>query len=182
MAVLSEAYSNDDFRPGWPPPTIRAGVLTWSPRSAGIVMAMESAPRRRPDSVAVRSMLGPPAGQPVIAEITEPAGEGNGGYARRRRSGIFRAIGMPVYDHFVAARREAMPAAYLVPTRFNDIVTLLRRQGIQVGRLLRPWTGSAERFAVDTLQQRVHREEPARPRDRSTGGFARPGCPAAAAG
>ena len=40
---------------------------------------MDPAPPRLPDSVAVRSVLGPPATQPVVAEITEPAGEGNGG-------------------------------------------------------------------------------------------------------
>jgi dipeptidyl-peptidase-4 len=44
-----------------------------------------------------------------------------------------------------------MPAAYLVPRRFGDIVTLLRRQGIEVGRLRQAWTGPAERFTVDTL-------------------------------
>ena len=122
------------------------------PSSARTLLgAVEASRRWRPDSVAVRSILGPPTSQDVVAEITRPAGEGNGGYARRVRSGVYRTIRMPVFDRFVAARREAMPAAYLVPTRFNDIITLLRRQGIQVGRLLRPWTGPAERFAVDTL-------------------------------
>jgi hypothetical protein len=87
----------------------------------------------------------------VIAEITEPAGEGNGGYARRRRSGIYRAIEMPVYDHFVAARREAMPESYLIPERFSRVAELLRRHGITVESARRRVAGPLETFTVDKL-------------------------------
>jgi dipeptidyl-peptidase-4 len=58
---------------------------------------------------------------------------------------------MPVFDRFVAARKEALPAAYLLPARFVDIVTLLRRQGIEVARLRQPWTSAVERFVVDSI-------------------------------
>ena len=153
VAVLSEGYSNAEFR-------VRVTatydfvheVLSYlaEQRSAALA-AVEASRRWRTDSVAVRSVLGPPTSQDVVAEITRPAGEGNGGYARRVRSGVYRTIRMPVFDRFVAARREAMPAAYLLPTRFGEIVTLLRRQGIEVGRLRRSWTGEAERFMVDTI-------------------------------
>jgi hypothetical protein len=44
-----------------------------------------------------------------------------------------------------------MPAAYLLPARFGELAALLRRQGIEVGRLLQPWSGAAEQFMVDTL-------------------------------
>jgi hypothetical protein len=101
--------------------------------------------------VTVRSVLGAPTEQEVVAELTRPAGEGNGGYARRIRTGVYRTIRMPVFDRFVAARREAMPAAYLLPSRFGDLAVLLRRQGIVVERLRQPWSGSVEQFAVDTV-------------------------------
>lgn len=93
-----------------------------------------------------------PAGDaPVIAEITEPAGQGNGGYARRRRSGVYRTIEMPVYDRFVAARREAMPEAYLIPESLAPVADLLRRHGIDVVRL-RGWaSGPLEAFSVDSV-------------------------------
>jgi len=152
MAVLSEAYSNDDFR------TRVAStydfvreLLSLAAEERATVVAIESAPWRLPDSVAVRSELGPPTRQHVIAEITEPAGEGNGMYARRRRSGVYRTIEMPVYDHFVTARSEAIPESYLIPGRFAEVVKLLRRHGITVERLDGPAVGHLEAFIVDSL-------------------------------
>jgi hypothetical protein len=152
MAVLSEAYSNDDFR------TRVAStydfvreLLSVVAEARAMVVAMDSAPLRLPDSVAVRSVLGPPARERVIAEVTEPAGEGNGGYARRRRTGIYRAIEMPVYDHFVAARREAIPDSYLIPERFSGVADLLRRHGITVERLRGRAAGPLESFTVDSV-------------------------------
>ena len=151
MAVLSEAYSNDDFR------TRVAStydfvreLLSLVAEERAAVLAIDSARPRLPDSVAVRSVLGPPTRQPVVAELTEAAGDGNGGYARRRRSGIYRTIEMPVYDHFVAARREAIPESYLIPESLPRVAALLRRHGITVervrGRVARP----LETFTVDS--------------------------------
>jgi hypothetical protein len=152
MAVLSEAYSNDDFR------TRVAStydfvreLLSLVAEERAMVVAMDAASQRVPDSVAVRSVLGPPVRQPVIAEVTEPAGEGNGGYARRRRSGVYRAIEMPVYDHFVAARREAIPESYLIPERFSRVAELLRRQGITVELVRGRVAGPLETFIVDSV-------------------------------
>jgi hypothetical protein len=99
----------------------------------------------------VRSVLGPPPTQGVIAEITGPAGKGSGGFARRRRSGIYRTIEMPVYDRFVAARREAIPAAYLIPGGLTRVVELLRRHGIAVERLNGRISGPLEAFMVDSV-------------------------------
>ena len=152
MAVLSEAYSNDDFR------TRVAStydfvreLLSLVAEERATVMALDSAPPRRPDSVAVRSVLGPPVRQRVIAEITQPAGEGNGGYARRRRSGVYRTMEMPVYDRFIAARREAIPESYLIPERLSRVVELLRRHGITVERVREPAGGPLETFTVDSV-------------------------------
>jgi hypothetical protein len=153
VAVLSEGYSNADFHT-----RVTATydfvheVLGFVAEQREAVIGAVEASRRRPvDSVVVRSVLGPPTVQDVVAEITHPAGDGNGGYARRARSGIYRTIRMPVFDRFVGSRREAVPAAYLLPARFGELAALLRRQGIEVGRLLDPWSGAAEQFMVDTL-------------------------------
>jgi hypothetical protein len=153
IAVLSEGYSNNEFRA-----RVTATydfvheVLSYLAEQRSAALAAVAASRRwRADSVAVRSVLGPATTQDVVAEITRPAGEGDGGYARRVRTGVYRTIRMPVFDRFVAARRETVPAAYLLPARFGEIVTLLRRQGIEVGRLRQPWTGAVERFMVDTI-------------------------------
>jgi hypothetical protein len=152
MAVLSEAYSNDDFR------TRVAStydfvreLLSFVAERRATVMALDSARPRLPDSVTVRSILGPPTKLAVIAEVTEPAGEGNGMYARRRRSGVYRTIEMPVYDRFVAARREAIPESYFFPDRFSRVAELLRCHGITVDRLQGPAGGPLEVFTVDSV-------------------------------
>jgi dipeptidyl-peptidase 4 len=150
--VLSEAYSNDDFRTRVASTyDFLRELLSLVAEERAMVMAMDSAPRRLPDSVAVRSVLGPPASRPVIAEITEPAGEGNGGYARRRRSGIYRTIEMPVYDDFVSARREAIPESYLIPDGFSRVAELLRRHGITVEHPRGRVAGPLETFIVDSV-------------------------------
>jgi Zinc carboxypeptidase len=153
MAVLSEAYSNDDFA------TRVASTYDFVRELLSEVASSRDAVRRlarpapRPDSVAVRSAMGPPTPGRVIAEITEPAGQGNGGYARRRRTGVFRAIAMPVYDRFVAARKEALPDAYLVPERLAGVVEHLRRQGIEVRQSPGRAPGGLERFMVDSVRR-----------------------------
>jgi hypothetical protein len=153
LAILSEGYSNADFRT-----RITATydfvreILSLAVEQRDTILSLVSAgDRRRPDSVIVRSVLGAPSVQEVVAEITHPAGEGNGGYARRERTGIYRTIRMPVYDRFAPARRERMPSGYLLPPRFGELAALLRRQGIEVEQLSSGWQGQAERFGIDTL-------------------------------
>jgi hypothetical protein len=153
MAVLSEGYSNADFR------TRIAATYNFvheilvfaSEQRATIKGLIQAYNRQRPDSVSVRSVLGPPSVREVIAEITEAAGDGAGGFSLRKRTGVYRAVRMPVFDRFVAARREAMPTAYLVPARLREIVELLRRQGIVVESLARPWRTNANEFLIDSV-------------------------------
>jgi len=58
---------------------------------------------------------------------------------------------MPVYDHFVAARREAIPESYLIPERFSRVADLLRRHGITVERVRGRVAGPLETFTVDSV-------------------------------
>jgi len=153
LAVLSEGYSNADFKT-----RIQATynfvveVLSLAAEQGLSIKSLVQASNRwKPDSVAVRSMLAPPTIHPVIAEITRSAGEGTGGYARRQRTGVYRSIRMPVFDRFTAARKELLPAAYLVPSRLRSVVDLLRRQGVEVDSLTEPWRGPVQAFAVESL-------------------------------
>jgi Zinc carboxypeptidase len=152
MAVLIEAYSNDDFatRVASTYDFVRE-LLREVARSRSAVLRL-TAGRPAADSVVVRSTLGPGAPGRIVAEITKPAGEGNGMYARRRRTGVFRTIEMPVFDRFVAERKEAVPEAYLIPERLAGVVELLRRQGIEVARGSARATG-LERFVVDNIRR-----------------------------
>ncbi len=153
LAVLSEGYSNADFKS-----RIRATynfvreVLSLAAEQRSEIKTLVLASNRwKPDSVAVRSELAPATLQTVVAEITKPAGDGDGGYARRHRTGVYRGIRMPVYDRFQAARKEALPAAYLVPPRLRSVVDLLRLQGVSVDSLTRPWRARTQAFMINTL-------------------------------
>jgi zinc carboxypeptidase len=153
LAVLSEGYSNADFRNRiLATYTFVSEVLTLAAEQRDAIKSvLLASDRRRVDSVAVRSMLGPPTPRNVIAEITRDAGDGGGGYARRQRTGVYRTIRMPVFDHFVPARKEALPAGYLIPPRLKEVVELLRRQGIVVERLTDAWRGPVEAFPVESI-------------------------------
>jgi hypothetical protein len=153
LAVLSEGYSNADFKTRIQATYnfVREVLSLTAEQRAAIKKLILASDRPESDSIAVRSVLAQGAMQPVIAEITKPAGEGAGGFARRERTGVYRTIRMPVFDRFIAARKEALPAAYLIPPHLSDVVDLLRRQGVLVDRLVRPALLSAETFAIDTL-------------------------------
>jgi hypothetical protein len=153
LAVLSEGYSNADFKT-----RIQATynfvteVLSLAAEQRATIKSLVQASGQwKRDSVVVRSKLAPPTIQPVIAEITRSAGDGTGGFARRQRTGVYRSIRMPVFDRFMAARKELLPAAYLVPSRLTSVVDLLRRQGVEVDSLTEPWRGPVQAFAVESL-------------------------------
>jgi hypothetical protein len=153
FAILSEGYSNADFRTRVLATYnfVHEVLLLALEQRSTIKTLIQAAGRQRPDSVAVRSVLGPPTRQDVIAEITEPAGEGAGSFARRKRTGVYRSVRMPVFDRFVAARREAIPAAYLIPSRFSEIIHLLRRHGVALESLTGRVRIAATHFRIDSL-------------------------------
>ncbi len=153
LGVLSEGYSNADFKSRiLVTYNFVVEVLSLAAEQRATIKSLVLASNRwKPDSVAVRSELAPATVQPVSAEITKAAGEGAGGFARRHRTGVYRSIRMPVFDRFQAARKEAVPAAYLVPPRLRTVVDLLRRQGVGVDSLTAPWKARAQAFTIDTL-------------------------------
>jgi hypothetical protein len=153
LAVLSEGYSNADFqtRIAATYNFVRELLVLAVEQRTAIKSMIQASDRQRPDSVSVRSVLGPPTAQEVMAEITEAAGDGAGGFARRKRTGVYRAVRMPVFDRFVTARREAIPAAYLIPPRLHEVVGLLRRQGVVVELLPQPWRAAANLFRIDSV-------------------------------
>ena len=153
LAILSEGYSNADLRTRISATYnfVQEVLKLAGEERALIKAAIVQSERMRGDSVAIRSVLAPPAVQPVVAEITQDAGMGTGGYARRHRSGVYRSIAMPVFDRFTAARKEARPASYLIPPRLSEVVALLRRQGIAVDRASVPLRAAVQVFPVDSI-------------------------------
>lgn len=153
VSILSEAYSNADLatRIDVTYNFVREALSLLAERRGELRDLIARSDRWRPDSVITRSVLGPSTDQDVIAELTEPAGEGAGMYARRRRTGVFRTIRMPVFDRFVGARREPLAEGYLLPPQHAQIVDLLRLQGVTVEQLTLPFAGGVESFKIDTL-------------------------------
>jgi hypothetical protein len=153
LSILSEGYSNADFRTRVSATYnfVREVLELTGDQATLIKSAVRESDRTRPESLVVRSKLAAPTVQEVVAEITQDAGEGTNGYARRRRTGVYRAIRMPVFDRFTADRKEAMPRSYLIPGRLTDIVQLLRRQGVTVERISGPLQTSVQQFTVDSL-------------------------------
>src|SRR5215210_3676644 len=153
LGILSEGYSNADFK------TRILATYNFVHETLSLVAEQRTiikyfvlaSTQRRKDSVTVRSTLAPPTQELVIAEVTHPAGEGNSGFAKRQRTGVYRSIRMPVFDRFAALRNEAMPEAYLVPPRFGNIVELLRAQGIAVDSLTYESRLAAHEFSIDSL-------------------------------
>jgi hypothetical protein len=156
LSILSEAYSNAPFSDRVSVPyhfvrEILSLLVEDQSKADEFELMPDSSWHHRFDSVTVRSVMAPPTQQDVIAEITEPAGDGAGPFARRRRTGTFRTVRMPVYDRFTAARREAFPAGYLVPVQYSDLVALLQGEGIVVERLRTGWRGETETFTIDSI-------------------------------
>lgn len=152
-SILSEGYSNADFQT-----RITATynfvreVLTLAAEQADQLTSISAESNRsRPDSIAVRSVLAQPTNQAVIAEITEDAGAGSDGYARRRRTGVYRSIRMPVYDRFAPSRKERRAGGYLIPAGLKQVVGLLERQGISVESITGRLRTRAQVFNVATL-------------------------------
>jgi hypothetical protein len=153
MAILSEAYSNAPFQE-----RIRATynfvreILSLAGERHATITALHASRHRwTPDSITLRSEYAEPRYRDVIAELTEATGDGSHGFARRRRTGQYRTIRMPVYDRFAPTLREAVPTGYLLPPRLTGVVRLLRHHGIRVARLRHSWQGTAEAFEVDSL-------------------------------
>ena len=78
-----------------------------------------------------------PAGTRQVEELT---GESHG-------------VLMSVHDRFGAARKEAIPVAYLFGAEFSKVVEMMRRQGIEVRRTTAAWTGNVGHFAVDSVSR-----------------------------
>lgn len=153
MAILSEGYSNAPFdvRVAASYNFVRE-VLALAAESRERILAIRSqVDSTRPRFVAVRSRRAPPDTMDVMAEITDPADDGTGPFARRMRTGEYRTIAMPVYHRFDPAQVEAIPTGYVLPPKLVHVAELLGRHGIRVQRLDEQWSGSVEAFAIDSL-------------------------------
>jgi len=60
-------------------------------------------------------------------------------------------VKLPIYDRFKVTRTAKFPAAYILQIDATDAVSLLRRHGIVVEKLVSHWHGEGEWFTIDKL-------------------------------
>ena len=114
-------------------------------RVIGWGMQPETAP-----ALTVRYQIASRGAEEILLEKATSAG--NSSKTKRitpPRDFIFER--MPVYDRFETTKTARFPAAYFIPSTFNQAVELLRRHGIIVERLLADWQGPAEAFVIDEI-------------------------------
>ena len=152
----------------WRPDSVivRGNVLASSPMRMDTVLVAitRTTSLPAPDSAAIANAPRAPlivatvgcVATPVAAPVGGLRGAGRLAPSGGPRTEIFltgesRPVWMEVHDRFSAVRKEAIPAAYLIDRQYAKVVELLRRQGVKVEQLTRPWVGQSERFLVDTV-------------------------------
>ena len=165
LAILSEAYSHDPFERrvastyafvreivGWA--GARGDDLRRRARLADDAMTR----LRAGDSIPVGAELpsSPPVGE-VLAEVLVPTGDSSvtepGVPPGIRRTGRMVTLRIPVADRFEPRRWTPLPQGYLIEPGHDSTVALLRRHGIVVRRLDESWSGSIQRFEVDSVER-----------------------------
>lgn len=163
ISVLSEAYSHDPFE--------RRVIATYRyvhellavvAEHRDVVLARTQRPASLPPAarVALRSrMTTSPFTAPVLVEPLIATGDSiryEPGLRRGfRRSNVFTAVPMPVFDRFEPTLLRPLPTAWLVPGDDSAFVARLAYHGLELSQI-RAEGGSAgsvsvERFVVDSI-------------------------------
>jgi hypothetical protein len=155
MAILSEAYSHADFRT-----RVRVThdfvteILRFAAQHADTIREIERAADRlttlegagaapRPD-LAVAYRLAGRGPEPVTLEVWRAGPD-------TVPTGTFRTFTLPVNDRFADSLTQPLPAGYFLPAAAGDVVTTLRLHGVEVLRLLQPWTDTVAALPHPTL-------------------------------
>lgn len=159
ISVLSEAYSHD--------PLERRVIATRyyvhellhavaEHRATVLARTRGGAQPRVGSAVPVRSrMTTSPFNAPVLVEALIAASDSiryEPGLRRGfRRSNVFTAVNMPVYDRFEAARTRTLPQGWALDPAYPEAVERLRLHGIRVVALPSARRVRGERFVPDSV-------------------------------
>jgi hypothetical protein len=179
IAILSEAYSHDTLsRRIASTRAFVSEILSLVAEKGDAIRSLsaraDSLPLawgRSPDSlqmVAIRSELAAtPRTMDVLKEdmqkMADSAQTQPGVPRGERRTGVVRAVRMPVYDRFASTLDRIPPAAYVVAPQDTAVVRLLRLHGIRVERSDTAWRARGEAYTIDSIitaarQFQGHRE------------------------
>ncbi|MBX3132338.1 MAG: hypothetical protein KF689_02970 [Gemmatimonadaceae bacterium] len=166
ISILSEAYSHDPFERRvlatyhYVRETLSAvaehrDVVLARTRRTGMPAALPAS-----TAVPIRArMTTTPFTAPILVETLIPTGDSiryEPGLRRGfRRSNVFTAVEMPVYDRFEATRTRTLPTAWLVPGDDTAFVARLGLHGLELTEISSQGgsagTVNAERFIVDSI-------------------------------
>lgn len=161
VSVLSEAYSHDPFERRVLATTAFVSELlsAVSEQAATVLMRTRGAgPVRSGAAVPIRAaMTRSPFTAPVLVEALINAGDSvryEAGLRRGlRRSNVFTAVAMPVYDRFDATRTQTMPVGWALDPAYPEAAARLRAHGIRVVALQRARRVRGESFTSDSVIQ-----------------------------
>lgn len=163
VSILSEAYSHDPFE--------RRVLATYhyvretlgAVAEHGATILARTAPRTALPAgaqVAVRSrMTTTPFTAPILVEPLIATGDSiryQPGLRRGfRRSNVFTAVDMPVYDRFEPTLLRPLPTAWIVPADDSALVTRLAHHGLELREVASSsgslGTVNVERFVIDSI-------------------------------
>jgi hypothetical protein len=155
MAILSEAYSHDDFRTRvrvthdflieiLAYASLHVDEIRRLEREADRQTALEGAGLLRRPGLAVAYKLAGRGVEPVVLEVMKPNPDTGQGRPPLVPTGELRTYRLPVNDRFVDSLTRPLPAGYFLPAAEGDVAALLRLHGIQVRRLGAGWTDTVE--------------------------------------
>lgn len=153
VAVLSEAASFLPFRDRVDVTlkfvrTVLEEVARQAPRVVALTRDADARSRTREfdrtATVGVRFEAVSTHSEPVPLEVVEPGVKVD----HRKAPSRLAVENLPVFDRFRVTRSARVPVAYLIPPKYDGLITLLRTHGVDVERLDEPWRGPAEEFTV----------------------------------
>lgn len=159
VSVLSEAYSHDPLERRVLATRLFVNeLLSAVAEHRGTLLARtRSAPAARANAaVPLRSrMTTAPFEAAVLVEALIASGDSiryEPGLRRGfRRSNVFTAVTMPVYDRFEAARNRTLPVAWAVPTTATSVIERLALHGIPLTELRGRVRVAGESFTIDSI-------------------------------
>ncbi len=113
-------------------------------RGADLLVSSWGADPSKAPALGVQFKMAPGRTEEAIIEAPTPSGQPR---PTGRPTKLVRQS-MPIYERFEATKTAKFPAAYIIPDSEPGVISLLRRHGIVVERLLEPYAYDAERFAI----------------------------------
>jgi len=162
IGILSEAYSHADFETRVAAThDFVVEVLEYAAEHAEAIRRIVREADRRTTLEGLGELERPelaigfePASrgiEPVVLRRMRAAGQTPSGRRRLEPIEGYDTLPLPIFDRFAATSTVRLPGGYFLPPAEAATAALLRLHGIEVQRLVAPWSGSAGILEIDSL-------------------------------